>query len=584
MSRTTLPGRDNARAMKISKVEVSAAASAADVLPLQHRLSGLATSVPAFVNAATQALRDLLWVNGESAGDRAQQQRQQHQHQRALHGLAWIAATAQAILASVAWGQRLNSHANEAEALLLGIGIGEYLHQLAGGIPMGQNEIFRSQEIGLDDAVATLKADPAAAWFMAYGNSVEARYRLIEQVRAGANISDSLADADLDAVRDLFRRFSRERIAPHAHQWHLADELIPDSVIAEMAALGVFGICIAPEYGGLGLGKLAMCVVTEELSRAWIAAGSLGTRSEIAGELISLAGTPAQKARWLPGIASGAVLPTAVFTEPDTGSDLGALRTRAVQAIDGTWRIDGNKTWITHGARSDLMTVLVRTSATATAADKGYGGLSLLLAAKPRGTPDEPFPAPGMSGGEIKVLGYRGMKEYEIAFNDFAVAPDGLLGDVPGQGFKQLMQTFEGARVQTAARAVGVAWQAYDLGLRYANDRQQFGQPIINFPRVADKLALMLAETVMARELTYFAASEKDKGHRCDIEAGMAKLLAARVAWSNADASLQIHGGNGYALEYEISRVLCDARILNIFEGAAEIQAQVVGRGLLGRG
>ncbi len=555
-----------------------------------ENLQGVAAAVQAFVAAATQATRDCVMVNGQLDALQA------HRHQRALHGLAWIATTAEAMLAIGRWGQRLAAHDGTggvsgtdlhphlqhrpAENLVIEIGVGEYLQQLVGGIPMSQNEIFRPGELGLDVAVQALRSDPSVAWFLEHGNTVRARHALIEQVRAGASINESLTDADLDIVRHQFRRFSRERIAPHAHQWHLADELIPDSVIAEMAALGVFGICIAPEFGGLGMGKLAMCVVTEELSRAWIAAGSLGTRSEIAGELISLAGTPGQKARWLPGIASGAVLPTAVFTEPDTGSDLGALRTRATQAVDGTWRIDGNKTWITHGSRSDLMTVLARTSAT----DKGYGGLSLLLAGKPRGTADDAFPAPGMSGGEIKVLGYRGMKEYEIAFNGFAVAPEGLLGGVPGQGFKQLMQTFEGARVQTAARAIGVAWKAYDLGLKYASDRRQFGQPLIEFPRVSDKLALMLAETVMARELTYFAATEKDKGHRCDIEAGMAKLLAARVAWSNADASLQIHGGNGYALEFEISRVLCDARILNIFEGAAEIQAQVVGRGLLARG
>ncbi len=548
-----------------------------------ENLDGVSAAVRTYVAAATQATRDCVMVNGLLDAQQA------HRHQRALHGLAWIATTAEAIFAITRWGQRLagvsgtDEHLHlahrPAENLLIGIGIGEYLQQLAGGIPMSQNEIFRPHELGLDNAAQAFKSDPAVAWFLEHGNTVRARHALIEQVRTEVPINESLTDADLDIVRDQFRRFSSERIAPHAHQWHLADELIPDSIITEMAALGVFGICIHTDYGGLGLGKLAMCVVTEELSRAWIAAGSLGTRSEIAGELISLAGTPGQKARWLPGIASGEVLPTAVFTEPDTGSDLGSLRTRATQAADGTWRIDGNKTWITHGSRSDLMTVLARTSAT----DKGYGGLSLLLAGKPRGTGIEPFPAQGMSGGEIQVLGYRGMKEYEIAFNDFAVPAEGLLGGAAGQGFKQLMQTFEGARVQTAARAIGVAWKAYDLGLKYASDRRQFGQPIIEFPRVSDKLALMLAETVMARELTYFAATEKDKGHRCDIEAGMAKLLAARVAWSNADTSLQIHGGNGYALEFEISRVLCDARILNIFEGAAEIQAQVVGRGLLAR-
>ncbi len=555
-----------------------------------ENLDGVAAAVLVYIAAATQATRDCVMVEGQLDAQLA------HRNQRALHGLAWIATTAEAILCTARWVQRLAADVGTGgpsdtgepphlahrpvENLLIGIGIGEYLQQLAGGIPMSQNEIFRPDELGLNDAVQALRRDPSVAWFLEHGNTVRARHALVEQLRAGVSINESLTDPDLDIVRDQFRRFSSERIAPHAHQWHLADELIPDSVIAEMAALGVFGICIAPEFGGLGMGKLAMCVVTEELSRAWIAAGSLGTRSEIAGELISLGGTAGQKAHWLPGIASGEVLPTAVFTEPDTGSDLGSLRTRATQALDGSWRVNGNKTWITHGSRSDLMTVLARTSAT----DKGYGGLSLLLAGKPRGTDSDPFPAPGMSGGEIKVLGYRGMKEYEIAFDDFSVLSDGLLGGVPGQGFKQLMQTFEGARVQTAARAVGVAWKAYDLGLKYASDRRQFGKSIIEFPRVSDKLALMLAETVMARELTYFAASKKDKGHRCDIEAGMAKLLAARVAWSNADASLQIHGGNGYALEFEISRVLCDARILNIFEGAAEIQAQVVGRGLLARG
>ena len=504
-----------------------------------------------------------------------------NREQRLLHGLAWITTLAQAVQHAADWAQRLAEQSRMAsgEALVLRVGLGEYLAQLCFGIPMSQNEIARPTEMGLGDAAQQLAQHQAVAWFLAHGNTAHTRQQLVAHLDDDGVIAETLGDETLDMVREQFRRFAAERVKPDAHAWHLADALIPDDVVNEMSELGVFGVCIAEQYGGLGLGKLAMCVVSEELSRAWIAAGSLGTRSEIAGELIAMAGTDAQKQYWLPRLASGEVLPTAVFTEPDTGSDLGALRTRAVRQDDGTWRLHGNKTWITHAARSDLMTVLARTEPHI--AD--HNGLSMFLAAKPRGSDADPFPAPGMSGGEIEVLGYRGMKEYEIAFDGFEMSADSLLGDEAGKGFRQLMRTFEGARIQTAARAIGVAWNAFDLGFRYARERRQFGQAIIGFPRVADKLALMVAETVLARELTYFAAREKDKQRRCDVEAGMAKLLAARVAWSNADTALQIHGGNGYSLEYEISRVLCDARILNIFEGAAEIQAHVIARGLLSR-
>ena len=237
----------------------------------------------------------------------------------------------------------------------------------------------------------------------------------------------------------------------------------------------------------------------------------------------------------------------------------------------------GNKTWITHPVRADLMTLLVRTNPN----EKGYKGLSMLLAEKPRGTDDNPFPAKGMTGGEIEVLGYRGMKEFEIGFDNFEVPVKNLLGGEEGKGFKQLMETFESARIQTAARALGVAQAALDLGLRYAKERVQFGKPLFSFPRVFNKIVAMATEIHMARQITYFAARAKDEGRRCDLEAGMAKLLGARVAWAAADNALQIHGGNGFALEYPISRVLCDARILNIFEGAAEIQAQVIARRLL---
>ena len=377
-------------------------------------------------------------------------------------------------------------------------------------------------------------------------------------------------------IHEQMRKFSEAEVVPLAHEWHLANDYIPMEIIEKVAELGVFGLTIPEELGGLGLGKEAMCVVSEELSRGYIGVGSLGTRSEIAGELILHNGTEEQKQKYLPKISTGEILPTAVFTEPNTGSDLASLKTRGVKEGD-VYTVTGQKTWITHPVRADLMTLLVRTNLD----EKGYRGLSMLLVDKPRGSDENPFPADGMTGGEIEVLGYRGMKEYEISFDDFTVPKSQLLGGVEGQGFKQLMNTFEGARIQTAARAVGVAQCAMDLGLRYALERNQFGKPIYEFPRVANKVVMMAVETMIARQLTYFAAREKDLGHRCDLEAGMAKLLGARVAWAAADNALQIHGGNGFALEYPVSRVLCDARILNIFEGAAEIQAQVIARRLL---
>ncbi len=494
--------------------------------------------------------------------------------QRRLHGFAWAATTVEAMEQLARWGTGKAA----GERLVMQIGLGEYLAQLIGGLPMGQNEIVRPIDLGTEEAADTLAHDPAVRAVLR-GNTPAARAELARLLADGWRPDESLGDETLDMVRGQFRQFTDDRVAPFAQEWHLADTLIPDALIAEMAELGVFGVCIDPEFGGLGLGKLAMCVVSEELSRGWIAAGSLGTRSEIAGELIGQNGTDAQKARWLPGIAAGTILPTAVFTEPDTGSDLASVRTRAKAMEDGTWRITGAKTWITHAARSDVMTVLARSEPDVS----GFAGLSMFLAAKTRGSDEAPFPDQGLAGSEIPVLGYRGMKEYVLSFDDFAVDADGLLGAEHGAGFRQLMRTFEGARIQTAARAVGVARNALDLGLAYALGRRQFGSNLTAFPRVSDKIAMMAVETVMAQQITYYAARTKDAGERCDIEAGMAKLLAARVAWSNADASLQIHGGNGYALEYPISRVLCDARILNIFEGAAEIQATVVGRGLLGR-
>ncbi|MBO0346567.1 acyl-CoA dehydrogenase [Roseibium sp. CAU 1637] len=503
------------------------------------------------------------------------------EHQRATHGLAWLATYVEALrqMADYATRLKVDGKGGALEDGLIRLAFAEYLAQIFGGIPMNQGEFVRPHDLGLTAEDVARARTPVIDSLITAGSTARLRHNLAELIRHQAGrstIGDSAIDDTYEQIREEMRKFAEAKVTPHAHEWHLKNDYIPMDVVEQMAELGVFGLTIPEEFGGLGLGKESMCVVSEELSRAYIGVGSLGTRSEIAAELILCGGTQAQKEKWLPMIASGEILPTAVFTEPNTGSDLASLKTRAIRDGD-TWKVTGNKTWITHPVRADVMTLLVRTNPE----EPGYRGLSMFLAEKPRGSDVEPFPAEGMNGGEIEVLGYRGMKEYEISFDGFEVKAENLLGGEEGQGFKQLMQTFEGARIQTAARALGVAQNALDLGLRYAEERIQFGKPLIQFPRVADKLALMAMEIMVARQLTYFSAREKDSGQRCDLEAGMAKLLGARVAWTAADNALQIHGGNGFALEYQISRVLCDARILNIFEGAGEIQAQVIARRVL---
>jgi (2S)-methylsuccinyl-CoA dehydrogenase len=547
-----------------------AAAGAPVLLPyLLETCDGAAVVAGVQMMHAKEALKQRLAPDGKI--DAAALDRDQY----AAHGFAWLATYALALRAMVDWGMALDQAGKfgEREQLILQLAVFEYLSQIHGGIPMSQGEIVRPSDWGVV-GWETRRLTEELEKFQAI-DLPAARARLAALIEDGNFGDPGLADDTLLMVRDQFRRFAEDH-REDAHRWHLKDELIPLEIIGQLAEMGVFGLTVPEEFGGSGLGKLAMCVVTEELSRGYIGLGSLGTRSEIAAELIRLGGTEEQKQYWLPKLASGEILPTAVFTEPNTGSDLGSLKTRAIREGD-VYKVTGNKTWITHAARADMMTLLARTDPSST----DYRGLSMFLAEKPRGTDSDPFPVKGMRGGEIPVLGYRGMKEYEIGFDGFAVHAKNLLGGREGEGFKQLMATFESARIQTAARAVGVAQCAMELGLKYARERVQFGKPIYSFPRVHGKLAWMAVETMIARQLSYFAAREKDSDRRCDIPAGMAKLLAARVAWANADNALQIHGGNGYAQEYAISRVLCDARILNVFEGAAEIQAQVVARGLL---
>ena len=503
--------------------------------------------------------------------------------QFAVHGLAWFATYVEALRQLASYAARMTEEGRfgEFEALIVQAAFGEYLSQIAGGIPMSQGETVRMRDLGVTHDEAQVLFNDAVRKLVMGGNTAPVRARLAELIAANtgaATFGDAGLEDTYEQIRDQMRKFADAEVVPHAHEWHLKDDYIPLDVVAQMSELGVFGLTIPEEFGGLGLGKESMCVVSEELSRGYIGVGSLGTRSEIAAELVEAGGTDEQKEYWLPKLASAEILPTAVFTEPNTGSDLGSLRTRAVKDENGDYKVTGNKTWITHAARTHVMTLLARTDPETT----DHKGLSMFLAEKTPGTDEAPFPTEGMTGGEIEVLGYRGMKEYELGFDNFHVKGENLLGGKEGQGFKQLMKTFEAARIQTAARAIGVAQSALDVAIQYAEDRKQFGKSLINFPRVADKLAMMAVEIMITRQLTYYSAWQKDHDKRCDLEAGMAKLLGARVAWACADNGLQIHGGNGFALEYKISRILCDARILNIFEGAAEIQAQVIARRLLG--
>ncbi len=548
---------------------------------LSNLLNTCAAAIPAVENIVDRArvkVSDIVIQDGRVNGKALEE------HQFAAHGLAWFATYLLSLQQMHKWATNLEAEGKfgELEQLILQISFGEYLWQIWGGIPMSQGETVRLQDLGLSQQDQMALAVESVQTLTQGGNSQAARSRLIDLMleRDGAStVGATGLDDELEMIRDQFRRFADERVMPDAHDWHLKDNLIPMEIINELAEMGVFGLTIPEEYGGLGMSKASMVVVSEELSRGYIGVGSLGTRSEIAAELIVCGGTEEQKQKWLPQLASGETLPTAVFTEPNTGSDLGSLRTRAVKDGDD-WSVTGNKTWITHAARTNVMTLLARSDPDTT----NYSGLSMFLAEKIAGTDEAPFPTEGMTGGEIEVLGYRGMKEYELAFDDFKVKGENLLGGVEGQGFKQLMQTFESARIQTAARAIGVAQNAMEIATKYAQDRKQFGKELLAFPRIRSKIAMMAVEIMIARQLTYHSAAEKDNDRRCDLEAGMAKLLGARVAWAAADNGLQIHGGNGFALEYPISRVWCDARILNIFEGAAEIQATVIARRLLEKG
>ena len=530
------------------------------------------SAIEVLYGRALSNMRARVVVDGRPKGDLL------NKEQLAAHALAYLATELEACRQLSTWADRCGAYEKQIASAY----VGEVVRSLRGGVDLGPCENIALSETGLTDSdiTETIGAESVVAFSDAHSNG-EVYLQIAAQARKGQFGDPGFGDDDmLGEIRTQFAKFVDAEVIPRAQDIHRNDVLIPMEIVDQMSELGVFGLTIPEQYGGLGLSKVAMCVVTEELSRGYIGVGSLGTRSEIAAELIICGGTEEQKKKWLPGLASGEVMSTAVFTEPNVGSDLAHLGTRATRQDDGSYIVNGQKTWITHAVRADLMTLLARTNPD----EPGYRGLSMFLATKTRqsGEDGQPeFVDEGLTGTEIKVLGYRGMKEYELSFDGFKVPADGLLGAEEGAGFKQLMRTFESARIQTAARGVGVAQAALRDAVLYATEREQFGGPIYQFPRVARKIGRMVTRIQAARQLTYYSARQKDLDKRCDLEAGMAKLLATRAAWESADANVQIHGGNGFAEEYTASRLLVDARVLSIFEGANEIQAHVVARRLL---
>jgi (2S)-methylsuccinyl-CoA dehydrogenase len=376
-------------------------------------------------------------------------------------------------------------------------------------------------------------------------------------------------------IRESVREFVEREVAPIADELDNAEKEIPLSVIGKMAELGYFGLIFPAEYGGMGLDTTSMAIVTEELSRGWLSVGSVMTRMLITGSLIMSAGTEAQKKKFLPRIASGELLTAAAFTEPDVGSDTASMKLRAVKE-GGAYKLYGEKTWCTFANRAHVLTVLGRTNPDVSPPHKG---LSILVVEK---TPGDDFHPPQLSGGTIPTVGYKGMKSYSLGFDGYACPTENLLGGVEGKGFYQLMATYEYARIQTAARAVGTAQGAYEAALKYSQERIQFGKPISEFQVIRHKLAHAATEIEAARQLTYFACGEKDSGKRCDLEAGMAKVFAAEMAERVTSEMLQIFGGYGYSREYPAQRFWRDARVFRIFEGTSEIQYEVIAKRLLG--
>jgi alkylation response protein AidB-like acyl-CoA dehydrogenase len=379
------------------------------------------------------------------------------------------------------------------------------------------------------------------------------------------------------AITEMVRQFADNEIIPVAEEYDHEDKF-PEPIVEQMKELGLFGVTIPEEYGGMGLDLTTYAMIVEELSRGWISISGVVNTHFIGSYLLMKFGTDAQRDRYLPKMATGELRGAFSLSEPEVGSDVQGIKSTAKE-VDGGWEINGQKMWVTNGLRAGLVFVLVKTDPKA---DPPYKGMTCFICEKEPGESE----VPGLKiPPQIKKMGYKGVESTELVFDGFEVTEDHVLGgrDGLGKGFGQMMDALELGRVNVAARGVGVAQRSLELALRYSQERKAFGKPIAQHQAITFKLAEMGTRLEAARLLTLKAARLKDAGERSDIEAGMAKLFASEAARSNAEEALRIHGGYGYSKEYEIERIYRDAPLLLIGEGTSEIQKMVIGRKLLER-
>jgi alkylation response protein AidB-like acyl-CoA dehydrogenase len=385
------------------------------------------------------------------------------------------------------------------------------------------------------------------------------------------------------AITEMVRQFADEQILPHAEHYDHEDEF-PEPIVEQMKELGLFGVTIPEEYGGMGLDLTTYAMIVEELSRGWISISGVINTHFIGSYLLMKFGSEEQRQKYLPRMATGEIRAAFSLSEPELGSDVQAIKTSAKKGDDGKYEINGQKMWVTNGLRSDLVFVLVKTDPNA---EKAHRGMTCFIAEKEGGAGENTGDYAGLTvPPQLRKMGYKGVESTELVFDGYRCPAQNILGGEDAglnKGFSQMMDALEVGRVNVAARGVGIAQRALELALRYSQERKTFGKPISQHQAIQFKLADMATQVDAARLLTLRAARLKDAGERSDLEAGMAKLFASEAGRFCVEESFRIHGGYGYSKEYEIERLYRDAPLLLIGEGTSEIQRMVIGRKLLER-